>query len=83
MQSFDPFSRQGHRRAARRRAPAAEEKQTGQVLPPGPIRRGRGRRDRGRAEMNNTLLRRQEGAAFSAGDKKGRPSRSLLCITAA
>jgi len=23
--------------------------------------------------MNNTLLRRQEGAAFSAGDKKGRP----------
>ena len=39
--------------------------------------------DRGRAEMNNTLLRRQEGAAFSAGDKKGRPSRALLCITAA
>lgn len=26
--------------------------------------------------MNNTLLRRQEGAAFSAGDKKVRPSRS-------
>ena len=79
----DHHPRQGHRRAARRRAPAAEEKQTGQVLPPGPIRRGRGRRDRGRAEMNNTLLRRQEGAAFSARDKKGRPSRSLLCITAA
>ena len=43
--------RQGHRRAARRHPEAPAHPQERQELPPGPLRRGRDRRDRGGAEI--------------------------------
>ena len=60
------YPRQGHRRPAGRRTPDAEEKPGRQELPAGPVRRGRGRCDRGGAEMTGALclIRRISGGNY-------------------